>query len=62
MDQLSNIRLLTRAAPFAVAAAMRAVSFEKIYAMPGFFHSFKESEESPRKLSFSCVIGCAPSA
>jgi hypothetical protein len=31
----------------------------KMYAMPGFFHSFIELKESPRKLSFSCVKGCA---
>jgi hypothetical protein len=37
MDQLSNIRLLTRAAPFAVAAAMRAVSFDKNVCHAGIF-------------------------
>jgi hypothetical protein len=44
MDQLSYIRLLTRAAPFAVAAAMRAVSFDKKVCPTGIFSQLPGTE------------------
>jgi hypothetical protein len=41
MDRRLPIRLLTRAAPFAVASVWRNISLGKNFAVPGFFHSLK---------------------